>query len=60
MDFNDSKELDDLQLFDDPSIWWSTAIRWSIGSLYFDNPKVYGDTSITDGLVLILEALLKQ
>ena len=27
------------------------AIRWSIGSMDFDNPKVYGDTSITDGLV---------
>ena len=27
------------------------AIRWSIGSMDFDNPKVYGDTSITYGLV---------
>ena len=46
-----------------PAIWWSPAIRWShairwspvirwsIGSMDFDNPKVYGDTSITDGLV---------
>ena len=25
----------------------------SIGSMDFDNPKVYGDTSITDGLVTI-------
>ena len=29
------------------------AIRWSIGSMDFDNPKVYGDSSITDGLVSI-------
>ena len=33
-----------------PAILWSPAIRWSIGSMDFDNPKVYGDTSITDGL----------
>ena len=30
-----------------PAIWWSPAIRWSIGSMDFDNPKVYSDTSIT-------------
>ena len=34
-----------------PAIWWSPAIRWSIGSMDFDNPKVFGDTSITGGLV---------
>ena len=40
-----------------PAIWWSPAIRWSpaiwwpIRSMDFDKPKVYGDTSITDGLV---------
>ena len=34
-----------------PSIWWSPAIRWSIGSMDFDNTKVYGDTFISDGLV---------
>ena len=34
-DFNDPNELDDPQLFDDPSDY------------QFDNPKVYGDTSIT-------------
>ena len=34
-----------------PAIWWSPAIRWSIGRMDFDNSKVYGDTSITDGLV---------
>ena len=34
-----------------PAIRWSPATRWSIGSMDFDNPKVYGDTSITDGLV---------
>ena len=35
-----------------PGIRWSPAIRWSIRSMNFDNRKVYGDTSITDGLVL--------
>ena len=34
-----------------PAIRWPPAIRWSIGSIDFDNPKVYGDTSISDGLV---------
>ena len=33
------------------AIPWSSAIGWSIGSMNFDNPKVYGDTSITEGLV---------
>ena len=33
------------------AIWWSPVIWWSIGSMDFDNPKVHGDTSITDGLV---------
>ena len=45
------------------AIWWSPAIWWSIGSIDFDNPKVYGDTSITDGLVILKfrsEALHKQ
>ena len=57
MDFIDPKEFVDPKLFDDPSysmipaIWWSPAIPWSIRSVDFDNPKVYGDTSITDGLV---------
>ena len=63
MDFNDPKEFDDPRLPDDPSYsiipaihWspalrWSPAIWWSIGSIDFDNPTVYGDTSITDGLV---------
>ena len=46
MNFNDPKEFDDLQVFDD-----SKGI--SIGSMDFDNPKVYGDTSIFDGLVFI-------
>ena len=36
-----------------PTIRWSPAIRWSNGSMDFDNPKVCGDTSITDGLVLL-------
>ena len=59
MNSNGPKESDDPQLFDDPSysmipaIQWSPAIPWSIGSMDFDNPKVYGDTSITDGLVLV-------
>ena len=34
-----------------PGIQWSPAIRWSIRSMDFNNWKVYGDTSITDGLV---------
>ena len=34
-----------------PPILWYPAIRWSIGNMDFDNPKVYGDTSITDRLV---------
>ena len=34
-----------------PALRWSPAIWWSIGSMDFDNQKVYGDTSITDGLV---------
>ena len=33
------------------AIRWSPAIRWSIRSMDFDNPKVYSDTAITDGLV---------
>ena len=32
--------------------------RWSIGSKDFDNPKVYGDTSITDGLVSIKSSII--
>ena len=35
-----------------PGIRWSPAIRWSIRSMDFDKPKVYGDTFISDGLVL--------
>ena len=34
-----------------PAIRWSPAIQWSIRCMNFDNRKVYGDTSITDGLV---------
>ena len=34
-----------------PAIRWSPVIRWSIRSMDFDNRKIYGDTSITDGLV---------
>ena len=36
-----------------PAIRWSPGIRWSIRSMDFDNRKVYGDTSITDGLVYL-------
>ena len=42
-----------------PAIWWSPAFRWSIRSMDFDNWKVYGDTSITDGLVEIQKHHLK-
>ena len=44
MDFNDPKEFDDILVSRDPK-------GFSIGSMDFDNPKVYGGTSITDGLV---------
>ena len=44
MDFNDPKELNDPQVFDDPK-------RILIKSMVFDNPNVYGDTSINDSLV---------
>ena len=37
------------------AIRWSPAIRWSIRSMDFDNRKVYGDTSITDGLVICVQ-----
>ena len=46
MNFNDPKEFYDPHLFNDPK-------EISIGSMDFDNPKLYGDTSIFDGLVLI-------
>ena len=36
-----------------PAIRWSPAIGWSIRSMDFDNWKVYSDTSITDGLVIL-------
>ena len=36
-----------------PVIRWSPAIRSSIGGMDFDDPKVYGDTSISNGLVKI-------
>ena len=45
MNFNDPKEFDDPQIFDDPK-------GISIGSMDFDNSKVYSDTSIFDGLVV--------
>ena len=41
-----------------PAFRWSPAIRWSIRSMDFDNRKVYGDTSITDGLVWTKKMLL--
>ena len=44
MDFNDPKEFVDPLIFDEPK-------GISIGSMDFDNPKVYGDTSIFVGLV---------
>ena len=47
MDFNDPKEFDDPQVLDDLK-------EISIGSMDFDNPKVYGDTFISDGLVFVL------
>ena len=44
MDFNDPKEFNDPQVFDDPK-------EISIGSMIFNNPKVYSDTSFFIGLV---------
>ena len=44
MNFNDPKEFDDPQVLDDLK-------EILIGSMDFHNPKVYGDTSISDGLV---------
>ena len=44
MDFNDPKEFDDIFVSSDPK-------GISIGSMDFDNPKVNGDTFISDGLV---------
>ena len=35
------------------AIRWSPVFWWSIRSMDFDNRKVYGDTSITDGLVFL-------
>ena len=43
MDFNDPREFDDPQVSDDPK-------GSSIGSMNFNNPKVYGDTSPFIGL----------
>ena len=44
MDFDDSKEFDDPQVFHNPK-------GISIESMEFDNPKVYGDTSFF-GLII--------
>ena len=41
---HDPKEFNDPQVLNDPK-------GISIGNMDFDNPKVYGDTSIFDGLV---------
>ena len=46
VDFDDPKEFNDSQVFDDPK-------GISIGSMDFGNSKVYGDTSISDGLVCL-------
>ena len=46
MDFNDPKKFHDPQVFNDPK-------AFSIGSIDLDNPKVFGDTFIFDGLVLL-------
>ena len=50
MDFNDPKKFDDPQAFNDPK-------GISIKSMDLDNPKIYGDTSIFDGLVRVVYAL---
>ena len=38
-----------------PAIRWSPAIWWSIVSIHFHNPKVYGDTSISDGSAFLCQ-----
>ena len=45
MDLNDPKELDDPEEYDDLK-------EISIGCMDFHNPKVHGDTSIFDGLLV--------
>ena len=47
MGFNDPKEFNDPQVLNDPK-------GISIGNMDFDNPKVYGDTSIFDGLLIFI------
>ena len=44
MDFKDPMKFVDPQVYFDPN-------GILIGSMDFDNPKVYGDTSVSDGLV---------
>ena len=46
MDFNDPKELNEILIYPDPK-------GISIGSMDFDNSKVYGENSISDGLVCL-------
>ena len=53
MDFDDQKEFDDPQVFDPKRI--------SIGSMDFDNPRVYGDTfSPSSSMVLLLLIVLER
>ena len=44
--FDDPQLLDDSKLFDDPQLFDDQFMD-------FDNPKVYRDTSIADGLVFV-------
>ena len=50
MNFNDPKEFDDILVTPDPK-------GISIGIMDFDNPKVNGDTLISDGLVFASTSL---
>ena len=52
MDFNDTKEFGDSQVFWDPKLQGI-----SIGSTDFDNPKVDSDAFIFDGLVFFYNCI---
>ena len=54
MNFNGPKESDDPQLFDDPQVFDDPQLfvdQLEVWTLIIS--KVYGDTSITDGLVVV-------
>ena len=62
MVFDSPKEFDDPQVSDglqwSKGIRWSPSLRWSKGNFNWkyglDNSKIFGDTSVSDGLVCLL------